>query len=52
MRVGSLSNSGNPDLAVIQQSYIDVLSGKKNTLLRPDVNEDEYKEMLAGGWRV
>lgn len=39
--------SGNPDLAVIQQSYIDVLSGKKNTLLRPDVNEDEYKDMLA-----
>lgn len=39
--------SGDMTIAAIQRNYWDVLTGKQNTLLRPDVTLDDYKERLA-----
>lgn len=39
--------SDNPDIAVIQQSYLDILEGRKDTLLKPSVSVDEYEERLS-----
>lgn len=41
------SLSGNPDMAVVQRSYIDLLEGRRSTLLRPKVDPAEYDELLS-----
>lgn len=39
--------SENPDIAVIQQSYLDVLEGRKATLLRPDYSQEDFDERIS-----
>lgn len=38
--------SSDLEIAAIQQNYIDVLSGNKDTLLRPGVDSEEFYEQL------
>lgn len=39
--------SGNPDIAVIQQGYYDVLLGNKSTLMRPGRQAEEFEERIS-----
>lgn len=39
--------SGNPDVAVIQQGYYDVLMGRKATLMRPGKRAEEFEERIS-----
>lgn len=39
--------SENPEIATIQQSYIDVLQGYKTSLLKPSVSQADYDEWLS-----
>lgn len=39
--------SGNPDVAIIQQGYYDVLTGHKSTLMRPGRQAEEFEERIS-----
>lgn len=39
--------SGDPNIAAIQSSYIDLLEGRRTTLLRPGVDEEEFLTELS-----
>lgn len=39
--------SGDPDIASIQQGYVDVLTGRKETLMRPGRLAEEFEERLS-----
>lgn len=38
---------GDTDIAAIQRSYVDVLVGRRDNLLRPGQTEDEYNEKVS-----